>query len=114
MVFGFATFCSKDLEIGEFAVPDYAGSSIRSLRHRINLSQSMGGFMVGGPNGSEQHIIPSGPWDLKNELQKAITDLKMDEWGLDYDDFKPSLVDNQPNRVPVWNNTVASKVDKAE
>jgi hypothetical protein len=99
-VFGFATFCSKDLELGEFAAPDHAGSSIRSLRNRINLSQSMEGFKVKGPNGSERSIIPGGYWDLKNELQRTITDLKMDGWGLDYDDFKPSLVDNRPNRVP--------------
>jgi hypothetical protein len=100
MVFGFATFCSQDLKLGEFAAPDHAGSSIRSLRDRINLSQSMQGFNVKAPNGGEQHIVPGGCWDLKNELLRAITDLKMDEWGLDYDDFKPSLVGNRPNRVP--------------
>jgi hypothetical protein len=100
MAFGLATFCSKDLELGEFAAPDHAGSSIRSLRNRIDLYQSMQGFTVKAPGGNERHIIPGGCWDLKNELQRAITDLKMDEWGLDYDDFKPSLVGNQPNRVP--------------
>jgi hypothetical protein len=94
MAFGLATFCSKDLELGEFAVPDHAGSSIRSLRNRINLSLSMQGFRVKGPNGTERYMIPGGRYDLKNELQRAITDLKMDEWGLDYDDFKLSLVDN--------------------
>jgi hypothetical protein len=60
----------------------------------------MQGFKVKAPNSSKRHIIPSGRWDLKNELQRAITDLKMDEWGLDYNDFKLSLVDNRLNRVP--------------
>ncbi|KAH8809258.1 hypothetical protein F5884DRAFT_901370 [Xylogone sp. PMI_703] len=93
MVFGFATFCSQDLKLGDFAVPDHAGSSIRLLRNHINLSQSMQGFSVGTSNGVRRHIHPGGSWDLKNELQKVISDLKMEEWGLDYDDFKPSLPD---------------------
>ena len=100
MVFGFATFYPKDLELGEFAAPDHAGSSIRSLRNRINLSQSMQGIMVKAPDGVGRKIADGGCLDLKNELQKAITDLKMDEWGLDYDDFKASLVDNRSNGVP--------------
>ena len=99
-VFGFATFCSQDLELGEFAAPDHAGSSVRSLRNRIDLSLSMEGFKVKSPSGGVWFIDPGESWDLKNELQRAISDLKMDEWGLDYDDFKPPFVGNPPNRVP--------------
>jgi len=100
MVFGYAKFFSQHLELGEFAAPDHAGSSIRSLRNRIDEFQSTEGFHVISPNGGRRHVISGGSWDLKKELQKTIIDLKMDEWGLVYDDFKPSLVDNKPNRVP--------------
>ncbi len=100
MVLECATFCSQDLELGEFAAHDHAGRSICWLRDRINLSQSMANFKFVGPDNGKRYVIPDGNWDLKSELKRAITDLKMDEWGLDYDDFKPSPPNNRPNRVP--------------
>ncbi|KAN0103381.1 hypothetical protein V8E51_011694 [Hyaloscypha variabilis] len=115
MVFGFATFCSQDLELGAFAAPDHAGNSIRSLENRINLSQSMQGFKAQSPSGSVQHILPGGIWDLKSELQKAITELKMDEWGLDYDDFKQLPVSNRLEVDPKGqNDTPVSSVHVSE
>jgi len=88
MAFGSATFLSQHLELGEFAAPDHAGSSISSLRSRLDSFYS-GSTSLAGTG-----------WDPKKKLQNAISDLKIDEWGLDYDNFKPSHVDNQSNRVP--------------
>lgn len=98
MVYGFATFCSQDLQLGALAAPDHAGNSIRLLKKRIDLSQSMQGFNVTSTGGRGRHIVAQGGFDLKYELQKAIKELEMDTWGLDYDDFKQSSASNRPNR----------------
>ena len=95
MAFGFATFYTQHLELGKFATPDHAGSSIRSLKDRIDSFQSIEGFTVTSPSGNSR-IFNS--WDLKKELQRAISDLNMNEWGLDYENYKPSHVCNQRNR----------------
>jgi len=97
-VFGWAAFHFQCLELGEFAAPYHAGYSIRSLRDRITSFQSVAGFDVVSPAGGRRHIIPRASWDLKNKLQRAITDLKMDEWGLNYDDFKPASIGNHLER----------------
>jgi hypothetical protein len=99
-VFGFAVFSSRDLKLGDFAAPDHAGTSIRSLRDSINALQSMEGFVVRAPSGGKGSIHSGGEFDLKSELQEAIKRLGMDEWGLEYDDFNPSLVDSRPDSVP--------------
>lgn len=101
MAFGFVTFCSQNLQLGEFGTPDHVECSIRWLRDRINLLQSTGGFTVCPPNvqGGGRFIIQGGPWDLKNELQTVMSGLNIDDWGLDYDDFKPSLSVRRPYSV---------------
>lgn len=110
-IVGFTQLCSQDLKLGEFSAPDHAGISIRWLKIHIDLSQSMQGFVVKPPNGGGENIIPGGIWDLKYWLQKCIRDLNMDEWGLNYDDFKPSLVGSLPNReFWIWNNAAVSTV----
>ncbi|KAE8454334.1 hypothetical protein EG329_005259 [Mollisiaceae sp. DMI_Dod_QoI] len=95
MVFGHAIFYSQDLELGEFSRPNHAGSSIRLLRSRISLFQSVEGFNIQSSKGTNRHVAIGGSWDLRTELQKAISDLKIDEWGLDYDDFKQSFADGR-------------------
>ncbi len=95
MAFGHAIFYSQDLELGEFSQPNHAGSSIRLLRSRISLFQSVEGFNIQSSKGTNRHVAIGGPWDLRNELEKAISDLKIDEWGLDYDDFKQSFADGR-------------------
>ncbi|KAH8803295.1 hypothetical protein F5884DRAFT_711969 [Xylogone sp. PMI_703] len=99
MVFGFATFSSQYLKVGEFSLPDHAGSSVRSLKNSINSLPSVRGFAVTSPTGGVGEIINGGIWDLENKLQTAMNDLKMDDWGLEYDDFKPRAICNQQNRV---------------
>ena len=114
-VYGFAIFYSQDLELGAFAAPDHAGSSIRLLKNRINLFPSMQGYKVTSPKGGCRHIVNKGSWDLKNQLQEAITELKLDEWGLDYDDFKRSPVSNRLNIDPEGqNDTPVSSVHVSE
>jgi len=95
LVIGSATFYSQDLKLGAFAIPDHAGTSIRSLCDRTALIQSLVGCIVEFPTGVRRHVLKDGVWDLKYKMQKAIDDLKMDEWGLDYDDFKPVRADNR-------------------
>jgi hypothetical protein len=95
LVIGSATCYAQDLKLGLFAVPDYASTSIRSLCNHMASTQSLEGYWVESPDGKKQHINKDGPWDLKHKMQKAIEDLKMDEWGLDYDDFKPVHADNR-------------------
>ena len=90
MAFGDATFCSQNLQLGPFASPDYRGSSMRSLRDGISSWQSVGGFVIACPPPGCQNLnIQGTTWDLKCPLQNAITKLKMDEWGLNMDDFRP-------------------------
>jgi hypothetical protein len=101
MMDGFVTFCSKSLELAEFAAPDHAGRSIRSLRNGIKLTRSMHGIFVRRYIRDGQYVSAThrgGSWELKDELQGAINDLKIDEWGLDYDDFRPSHASNRQNR----------------
>jgi hypothetical protein len=93
LVIGSATCYAQDLKLGLFAVPDYASTSIRSLCNHMASTQSLEGHWVESPDGKRKHIIKDGRWDLKHKMQKAIVDLKMDEWGLNYDDFKPVHVD---------------------
>lgn len=99
MVFGFATFYSRDLELGDFAAPDHVGTSVRSLSNRIDSFQSIEHTKIIALTRDPRCYTSGGGWDLKRMLQRAIRDLEMDGWGLDYDNFKPSQVDNQPNRV---------------
>jgi hypothetical protein len=95
LVIGSATRYAQDLKLGAFAVPDYPSTSIRSLCDHMASTQSLEGYRVESPNGEKEHVVKDGPWDLKHKMQKAIENLKMDEWGLDYDDFKPVHVDNR-------------------
>jgi hypothetical protein len=98
LVFGFATFCSQNFELAEFAAPDYAGDSIRLLRDPIKSLQSMKDFKIQAPNVCNRKIVASGAWDLKNKLQKAVDKLKLNDWGLNYDEFKPSFSTNRVDR----------------
>jgi hypothetical protein len=102
MAFGFVTFCSQDLQLREYGTSDHTGCSIRWLRDRINLLQSTQGFTVCPPNlhTSGRYIIQGGPWDLKNTLQTVMSDLNIDDWGLNYDDFKPSFGANRLDKIP--------------
>jgi hypothetical protein len=95
LVIGSATCYAQDLKLGAFSVPDYASTSIRSLCDHIASTQSLERYTVESPDGKRKHIYKDGAWDLKHKMQKAIEDLKMDEWGLDYDDFKPVHVGNR-------------------
>ncbi|KAF8859492.1 hypothetical protein BDZ45DRAFT_725244 [Acephala macrosclerotiorum] len=99
MAIGLAAVCSQDLELGEYAVADHAKSSIRSLISRIDLLQSMQCFEVTAPSGGNRHIFPGGSWDLKDTLLRAISGLKIDEWGLNYEDFKPARATDRLDRV---------------
>ncbi|CZR66800.1 uncharacterized protein PAC_16701 [Phialocephala subalpina] len=99
MVLGDATFCSQALKIGEYATPDHNGSSVYLLKDRIERMQSTTGFFVHkeGSNGRDDSFVPvGGPFDLKHALQKAIDELKIEAWGLDYDDFKPTILGKRP------------------
>jgi hypothetical protein len=91
MVLGFASHCDQNLKLGNFAAPDYAGISVRSLEVKIDNLISMQGYHVGIPKiGKKRWINNNGIWDLKYNLQKAIKDLKMDGWGLEYNEFRRS------------------------
>ncbi|KAE9366922.1 hypothetical protein N431DRAFT_445613 [Stipitochalara longipes BDJ] len=100
MAIGFATSWNQNLKVGNFAAPDHAGSSVRLLIEQIKQSQTMEGWTVQAPNeGASRFIIPGGKFDLKAELQKTIIDLKMDDWGLNYDDFKQSPAAKQSGKA---------------
>jgi Holliday junction resolvasome RuvABC ATP-dependent DNA helicase subunit len=96
MVFGFAEFCSQDFELGAFAALDYSGSSIRSLKIRIDQIEKLSDFTVKTSTDSRS-VVENDYFDLKNQLQKAMNNLKMDEWGLDYNDFKRLPIIDQVN-----------------
>jgi hypothetical protein len=99
LVIGSATCYTRDLKLGAFAVPDYASTSIRSLCDQIASTQSLEGCQVYSPD--RQMFYVNQFWDSKYRMRKVIEDLKMDEWGLDYDDFKPVHVDNRVRSVMV-------------
>jgi hypothetical protein len=60
----------------------------------MNLFESTQGFIVKTSEGKTSQIGSCESWDPKKELRRAINDLKIDEWGLEFDDFKPSLDGN--------------------
>jgi hypothetical protein len=98
MVFGYLTFSSRDLQLGEFRTPDHAGCSVAWLKRRIDSLKTMLGFTVCPPkNHSGRFIIEGGPWDVKKKLQDAMADLNIDEWGLEYEDFKPTMGPKRPD-----------------
>jgi hypothetical protein len=99
MVYGVTVFHSRDLGLGEFAAADHAGSSIRSLKRSINSLQSMKGIKIRVGHG-QSIIHPGHPWEVVDDLKKGIDDLKMDEWGLDYDDFKPPSTKDRQTGLP--------------
>jgi hypothetical protein len=101
LVIGSATCFAQDLKLGPFAMPDHASTSIRSLCDHVASTQSLDVYWVEAPDGKKKHALKDGLWDLKNKMQKAIKDLKMDEWGLDYDDFRPVYVDNRVRNATV-------------
>jgi hypothetical protein len=49
--------------------------------------------------GDSEDITNEGEWDLKYLLQKTMTDLKMEECGLNYDDFSPSFITNREEKL---------------
>jgi hypothetical protein len=98
MALGYLTFSSRDLQLGEFRTPDHAGCSVGWLKRSINSLETMKGFTVCPPkNHGGRFIIEGGPWDVKGKLQDAMADLNIDEWGLEYDDFKPTMGPKRPN-----------------
>lgn len=97
MAFGYLTFSSQTLKLGEFGTPDHAGCSVMWLRRSINSLETTKGFTVCPPNHKGGRMIKEGgPCDLKKQLQDAMTNLKIEEWGLDYDDFKPTMGPTRP------------------
>jgi hypothetical protein len=98
MTFGYLTFSSQTLQLGEFGTPDHAGCSVMWLKRSINSLETMQGFTVCPPvnHVGGRCIIGGGTWDLKKKLQDAMSDLKIEEWGLDYDDFKPTIDPKRP------------------
>lgn len=93
LVIGSATCFAQDVKLGVFAVPDHASTSIRSICNHVDSTQSLDVYFVESPDYTKRHVLKDGVWDLKYRMQNAIEDLKVDEWGLDYDDFKPVYVD---------------------
>ncbi|KAH7112792.1 hypothetical protein B0J11DRAFT_619450 [Dendryphion nanum] len=83
MVFGHATFFCQDLELSEFAAPDHAGSSIRTVLDRIKSTQYTNDFFVASPSMESGSIVKNGLWDLKHRLEKAVEDMEMDKWGIE-------------------------------
>jgi hypothetical protein len=88
VIFGHAAFLTRELELGEFAALDHAGNSIRMVSDRIKSAQYLHGVTVSSPSSNGEHIIPGGSWDLKHILEKAVKDLNMDDWGVEYADIK--------------------------
>ncbi|KUJ11366.1 uncharacterized protein LY89DRAFT_723173 [Mollisia scopiformis] len=90
MVLGNAMFCSQELQLGDFALPDYAGSSVRLLREGIDVVQTANGLMIKAKKEADtsRYIQDGGRWDLNYKLEEAIKALNMDGWGLNFDDFK--------------------------
>jgi len=88
MAFGHAAFLAQELELGEFAALDHAGNSIRMVSDRIKSAQYIHGVNVSSPSSKKQHIVQGGSWDLKHILEKAVKDLNMDDWGVEYADIK--------------------------
>ena len=100
MAFGYLTFSSQTLQLLEFGTPDHAGCSVMWLKRSINSLESTKGFTVCPPDKhGGRFIIEGGIWDLKKKLQDAMTDLKIEEWGLDYDDFKPTIGPKRPHSI---------------
>lgn len=91
MALGCATFYSQDLELGQFAALDYAGTSIRSLAGRIDSLHSLRDVIAEAPDRRRGRM--SKDMNLKKQLQKTLIDLNMDEWGLDYNEFTLQVVE---------------------
>lgn len=68
--------------------PDYTGVSVRSLRDQIACMVDERDFDILGP-GNKRQWSNWPPLRTKDHLSKCLEELKIDEWGLDYDNFKP-------------------------
>ena len=90
--FGYATFYLQKLEFGEFAKPDFDGNSIRLLDDRVKSLPSMGGITVQDSDRSFGPIPPDS--EFKSEAQRLISEVLIEDCGLDYDDFQPSFDDS--------------------
>ncbi|KAF2669724.1 hypothetical protein BT63DRAFT_267690 [Microthyrium microscopicum] len=93
MAFGHGTVCAKELRLGEFAVPDHCGISIRNIRSLIKAYPSLEGFEAVNANDKKSNprsIIPGGSLDLKSALKAAVKEFRMDR-GLKYDYYKPTV-----------------------
>jgi hypothetical protein len=98
MALGSVSFVSRDLGLGEFASPDHAGISLRILSQRILHAHSLPKFVVS--SGTSRRIPNAGGiYDLKSHLQKAIDDLEMNEWGLEYNDYSPPNNHSRPDKT---------------
>jgi hypothetical protein len=102
MIFGFMTFSSQNLQLGEFSTPGHAGWSVRLLESRINSLINVENFTVCPQKNirAGRSVAQGGIWDLKTKLQGVMTDLKIDEWGLDYDCFKPTMAAKRGSEIP--------------
>jgi len=85
----YATCRLQELELGEFAKPDFKGSSIRLLHDRVNSLPSMVGLTLEGAEISLGPIPQHLNLDLKSEAQRLIREVQTEGYTLDYDYFKP-------------------------
>ena len=98
MALGFLSLCSHKLQLGEFRTPDHAGCSVGWLKRSIDSLETMKGFTVCPRNKhGGRYIIEGGTWDVQKKLQDAMANLNIDEWGLDYKDFKQTTGPKRPD-----------------
>ncbi|KAF2436229.1 hypothetical protein EJ08DRAFT_645232 [Tothia fuscella] len=85
LILGCVELSCQDLRLGDFARKDHAGLSIRSVKSSISALESLDGWAVDTcSSGYRRHFMSIEFWDLKIRLQKTITELKMEKWGLEY------------------------------
>lgn len=87
LAYGSASYIARDLSLGDYSLPDYAGMSILFLRGHLQSVPSYNRVSVNTPDGKGRSFKEGG-WDLKYDLEKAMKKLELDTWGLNFDDFK--------------------------
>lgn len=88
-------FVGLQIERFGFEQPDHSGISVRWLEKSIECMPDMTNYLF-KESSSRWNCATLSRGTVKGILSKCIEDLKIDEWGLDYDDFKPSPVRNDP------------------
>lgn len=94
---GCVVSCCQILQVGIFAAPDYSGVSVCgaiSATQQLALLRDARVFTT-DDRSLTLRINPTSSWDVNKQVQDAVDGLQVDEWGLDYENFKREPVIDQ-------------------